>query len=161
MPRPKKRKIEEVEATAEDGAEIDCETGITGEVEPVLDSQSPVEFAAAAASPVRSAAAQKKWMAAKDAFEEATMKAITLRTIAAEHVEYEKHTNRLYDAKMQRLEAGDKRNRRKNALGAAFRSYEAVIELLQAQHKCEWVCRQAAEAETAASRAELRLIELA
>ena len=59
-------------------------------------------------------------MASKEAFEEATMKAITLRTIAAEHVEHEKHANRLYDAKMQRLEAGDKRNRRKNALGAAF-----------------------------------------
>ena len=41
MPRPKKRKIEEVEATAEDGAEIDCDTGITGAAQPVLDSQSP------------------------------------------------------------------------------------------------------------------------
>ena len=89
MPRPKKRKIEEVEATAEDSAEIDCETGIIGEVEPVLDSQSPVEFAAAASSPVRSAAAQKKWMVAKEAFWEATMKtSMALRTIAAEHVEH-------------------------------------------------------------------------
>ena len=103
MPRPKKRKIEEVEATAEDGAEIDCDTGITGAVEPGLDSQSPAASADDAASPVRSAAAQKKWMAAKEAFEEATLKAMTLRTIATEHGQKQKQAERLYDAKIQRL----------------------------------------------------------
>ena len=84
-----------------------------------------------------------------------------LREIASEHEQKQKLAERLYDAKNQRLDNGDKRKRRKNALGAAFRRYEALVELLQAQHKCEWMCRHAAEAETAAAQAELRLMELA
>ena len=89
------------------------------------------------------------------------MKAMALREVATEHEQKQKLAERLFDAKSQRLDNGDKRKRRKNALGAAFRRYEALVELLQAQHKCEWMCRHAAEAETAAAQAELRLMELA
>ena len=161
MARPQKRKIEEVEATAHAGAEIDCDTGITGEVPPELEPISPVPSADAPGSPVRSAAQQKKWVAAKEAYEEAMLKAVVLREIATEQVQKQKLAERLFDAKMQRLHAGDKRQRRKRELGAAFRRYEALVELLQVQHKCEWTCCRAAEAETAAARTELRLMELA
>ena len=44
MPRPKKRKIEEVEATAENGAEIDNATGITGAECSALVHSSPGWF---------------------------------------------------------------------------------------------------------------------
>ena len=61
---------------------------------------------------------------------------------------------------MQRLDAGDKRGRRKNPFGAACRTYEAIIELMEAQLKCEMMRCKAAEAETAAARAEVRWGEL-
>jgi hypothetical protein len=61
---------------------------------------------------------------------------------------------------MRRLEAGDKRKRRKKTFGAAKRTYEAIIGLLQAQHRFEWYRCRAAEAETAEARAEICLREL-
>ena len=61
---------------------------------------------------------------------------------------------------MQRLDAGDKRGRRTNLFGAARRTYEAIIELNEAQLKCARYRCVAAEAETAAARAELRCSEL-
>ena len=62
---------------------------------------------------------------------------------------------------MKRLDAGDKLKRRKNLFGAARRTYEAIIEYNEAQLKCAWFKRWAAEAETAELRAEMRLMELA
>ena len=77
-----------------------------------------------------------------------------------ERSKMKKNAQRLHDAKMKRLEAGDKRNRRKSGFRAACRTYEAVIELLQAQYKCENSMRIAAEAETAAANAKICLLEL-
>ena len=59
-----------------------------------------------------------------------------LRLAAENEQKMKKNAQRLHDAKMKRLEAGDKRNRRKSGFRAACRTYEAVIELLEAQYKC-------------------------
>ena len=160
MPRPKKRKIEEATAPCPDATGIGDDTGITGPEQPAPELASPAKKPDASASPVRSAAAQKKLTAAMAAFEEAMKEAMALRAIATEQEAKEKLAERLYDAKMARLEAGDKRNRRKSTFRAAKRTYEAMIELLQAQHKCAWMRAAAAEAETAAAKAELRWVEL-
>ena len=58
----------------------------------------------------------------------------------------EKLAKKIFDAKWKQLEAGDKLKRRKKTLGAAFRSYEAIIALSQAQHVCQWYRCRAAEA---------------
>mmetsp|Transcript_12875 Transcript_12875/g.29365 ORF Transcript_12875/g.29365 Transcript_12875/m.29365 type:complete len:111 (-) Transcript_12875:56-388(-) len=43
---------------------------------------------------------------------------------------------------MRRLEAGDKRKRRKKTFGGVKRTHEAIIGLLQVQHRVEWYrCR--------------------
>ena len=73
----------------------------------------------------------------------------------------EKLARRLHDAKMQRLDNGDKLKRRKSPFRAACRTYEAIIDLNEAQLKCAWTRCKAAEAERDAARAELRLDELA
>ena len=83
-----------------------------------------------------------------------------LRLAAENERKIKQNAQRLHDYKMKRLEAGDKRNRRKAGFRAACRTYEAVIELLEAQHKCEWSKCRAAETETAAANAKIRLLEL-
>ena len=156
MRRPSKRKVEEAETTAEDGAEIDGDTGVTGAQQPALDDSTQ----AAATKDPTAGPGHRKWKAALAAFEEAGRQARNIRAIAKEHEAQEKLAQRLHDAKMRRLDAGDKLKRRKKTFGAALRTYEAIIELLQAQHKAAWYCSRAAEAERDAARAELRLIEL-
>ena len=95
-----------------------------------------------------------------DAFEDTSMAAIRLRCIANEQGKQEKLAERLHDAKMRRLDAGDKLKRRKKTFRAARRTYEAIIALMQAQHKAEWHRCRAAEAERDAAQADLRLCEL-
>ena len=93
-------------------------------------------------------------------FEKADFEAQRLRLLATEELARKKNAERLYDYKMKRLEAGDKRSRRKSSIGAACRTYEAIIEVLEAKLLCESIGRRAAEAETAAARAEIRLWQL-
>ena len=59
------------------------------------------------------------------------------------------------------MDNGDKLKRRKNPFRAATRTYEAIIELLSAQHACAQAKCLAAEAERDAAKAEMRLGELA
>jgi hypothetical protein len=125
-------------------------------MQPALDDSTQ----AAATKDPTAGPGHRKWKAALAAFEEAGRQARNIRAIAKEHEAQEKLAQRLHDAKMRRLDAGDKLKRRKKTFGAARRTYEAIIELLQAQHKAAWYCSRAAEAERDAARAELRLIEL-
>ena len=146
--------------TAEEGAEVEGDACIVGE----RDDSSHLHLAAPAASRsperVRSTAEQKKWEAALAEWKDATVRALAMREIANREVVQRKNAQRLHDAKMKRLDAGDKRGRRKSSFGAARRTYEAIIELLQAEHKCESSKCRAAEAELTAAKAEIRLMEL-
>ena len=67
MRRPSKRKVEEAETTAEDGAEIDGDTGVTGAQQPALDDSTQ----AAATKDPTAGPGHRKWKAALAAFEEA------------------------------------------------------------------------------------------
>ena len=89
----------------------------------------------------------KRWKVAREKWEEAYIRAIRLRVIAGKYEEQEKLARRLYDAKMQRLDNGDKLKRRKSPFRAACRTYEAIIDLNEAQLKCAWARCEAAEAE--------------
>ena len=74
-----------VETTAEDDAEGESDTGVTGEQLPALEPAT----AAAREKPVLSAAAEKKLEAATDIFVEAEGKAEALREIATEREAFE------------------------------------------------------------------------
>ena len=156
MSRPKKRKVEVAETTAEDDAEAEDNTGVTGQPVPELDEAEEVTTVVDPASGL----VGKKWKAAFNAFEEASIKAIKTRVLADEQEKQAKLAQRIFDAKWKRLEAGDKLKRRKKTFGAARRSYEAIIALSQAQHKCAVYQCCAAEAERDAARAEVRLNKL-
>ena len=156
MARPKKRKLETVETTVEGGTDVKNDTGVTGAQQPELDE---AEQGAAAVDPAPGLGG-KRWKAALEAFEKASEKAILARCLAHEHEKKEKLAMKIFDAKWKRLEAGDKLKRRKKTLGAARRSYEAIIALSQAQHVCQWYRCRAAEAERDAARAEMRVMEL-
>jgi hypothetical protein len=157
MRKPKKCKVETVEATAEDYPEVEGDTGITGEQVTSLEPATRADDA----KPVLTAAAEKKLAEATDVFVEAEAKAEALREIATEREQKEKLAHRLHDAKMRRLDNGDKLKRRKSNFGAAKRTYEAIIWLQHEQLACARARCEAAEAERDAAKAELRLEELA
>ena len=92
---------------------------------------------------------------------EAEGKAEALRMIATEREAQEKLAQRLHDAKMKRLDNGDKLKRRKTGFGAVKRTYEAIIWLQHEQIACARARCEAAEAERDAAKAELRLEEIA
>ena len=161
MARSKKKKVEASNPTAEGAAEIECDAGAAGEQQQALESSSEASSEAAPQERVRTAAQEKRWQAALEAWQEAVTNAEVHRLLAQKHEQAQKVAKRLYDAKMKRLDAGDKLKRRKNLFGAARRTYEAIIEYNEAQLKCAWAKRSAAEAETAELRAEMRLMELA
>ena len=157
MRRPKKTQVEMVETASQDKDEVDTDTGITGEHHPTLESAST----AVQQTHVLSAAAQSKLDAATDAFLEAEMKADALREIATEYEGKKKLAQRVHDAKMRRLDNGDKLKRRKTTFGASKRTYEAIIWLQHEQLACAKARCAAAEAERDAAKAEMRLNELA
>ena len=153
MARPKKQKVE----AAVEVAETSNGTSGAGEEEQLLEKSSEVAETGGDL-PLR---LQKKLEKAQEELVQATLWANKLRKLANEHEAKQKLAQRLHDAKQARLAAGDKLKRRKNTFGAARRGYEAIIELLEVKHQCEWYRCCAAEAETAAARAEIRLLELA
>ena len=108
-----------------------------------------------------SAAAETQLEAASDAFLEAEIKADALRIIATECEQKEKLAERLHDAKIRRLENGDKLKRRKTGFGAAKRTYEAIIWLQYEKLACAQARCKAAEAERDAAKAEMHFGELA
>ena len=160
MARPKKRKVEATETIVEPGAEGKCDTGVTGEQHPAIDDSIQTAGCAATVS-ASSGPGGKRWQVAWEKWEEAYRRAICLRAIAGQYEAEEKLARRLHDAKMQRLDNGDKLKRRKSPFRAACRTYEAIIDLNEAQLKCAWARCEAAEAERDAAQAELRLNELA
>ena len=160
MARSKKKKVEAGNPTAEDAVETECDAGAAGEQQQVLNCSSEASSEAAPQERVRTAAQEKRWQAALEAWKEAAMNAEVRRLLAQKYEQAEKVAKRLHDAKMNRLDAGDKLKRRKNLFGAARRTYEAIIEYMEAQLKCARAKRSAAEAETAEVRAEMRLLEL-
>ena len=153
MKRPKKSKVEAAETMSEDDSEGENDTGVTGEQLPSLEPATTADRE----KPVLSAAAEKKLEAATDVFVEAEVKAEALREIATEHEQKERLAQRLHDAKMRRLESGDKLKRRKTGFGASMRTYEAIIWLQHEQLACARARCAAAEAERDAAKAELRL----
>ena len=153
MPRPKKRKVDVAEMTTESNAEAENDMDITGEQQPSCTTPST----ASPGSPVLSAVSQRKLDAAADALGEAQAEAQALREVAAKREREEKVAQKLHDAKMRRLDNGDKLKRRKNPMGAACRTYEAIIDLQLAQLVSANARCAAAEAERDAKGAELRL----
>ena len=152
MARAKKKAVEVAQTTDQDGGMIDYDMGGSGAEgsAPILSncSHPPADEPA---SP-----GLVKCEQAMDVLLEAQQKAEVARSAARAFKNGEALAQRLFDAKMRRVEAGDRRNRRKVAFGASKRIYEAIIELCYAQLKCAWSARSAAEAETACARAELR-----
>lgn len=158
MKRARKAKPKATDATAV-AAEVDLDTGDTAG-----DQTSP--DSAASPTPPSSTQADDRspYSVAVDTFLELDDKAEQLRSLANNKKNAERCAERTYNYKIKRLDAGDKRNRRQGVTGgikAVFRRYEAEISLLQAQHKSEWYQRKAAEAETAAAKAEAKSWRLA
>ena len=86
-----------------------------------------------------------------------------LRDIANRKKDNERCAERTCEYKMKRLDNGEKRNRRKGGerdFKAAFRTYEAIIALWEAMYTSELFQRKAAEAETAAAKAEVAVHEI-
>ena len=100
MARPKKRKIETAEATPEDAAEVECDTGDTGEQQPGLDES----IKASAKVDPSSGPGGKRWKEAFEKWKEVSFEAVKLRAIAGKYAEQEKLAQRLHDAKMRRLD---------------------------------------------------------
>ena len=88
------------------------------------------------------------------------MHATVMKSIAVDFKAKETLAQLIHDAKMRGLDAGDKLKHRKKRFGAARRTYEAIIDLQEAQLKAAWAKCEAAEAETARLRAEMRVKEL-
>ena len=156
MARPRKKKLEVAETMAEDDGEAEDDTGVTGAQQPAVDGSTQ---AAANVDPA-SGPGGKRWRAAFDDWKETSLRAVKLRVVADKYVEQEKLAQRIHDAKMRRLDNGDKLKRRKSPMRAACRTYEAIIDLNMAQLKCAWMRCKAAEAERDEATAELRLNEL-
>ena len=124
------------------------------------DAASPGSSQDSSDACARFSAREKRIVSAIAKYKALAEHAQNLRLAAENEQKMKKNAQRLHDAKMKRLEAGDKRNRRKSGFRAACRTYEAVIELLEAQYKCENSMRIAAETETAAANAKICLLEL-
>ena len=155
MPRPKKRKVEAVEATAV-AAEVDLDTGNVGDDHPSPGSgQTPTLPASPQATEL------SPYSSAVDEMVKLQLEAEIMRTIANKKKDNERCAQRTFDYKMMRLDNGKKRSRRKGGKGdinAVFRRYEGIIAYLEAKHKSEWYQRKAAEAETAAAEAAVAVL---
>ena len=122
MARPKKKKVATAETTAEDDPEIEDDTGVTGTHLSGVDESN----SAARADQLPSDAAHNRWRKAIEEHAEKLFVAKHFKKRAKEKLEKAKLAKRLYDAKMRRLEAGDKLKRRKKTFGAARISPEDV-----------------------------------
>ena len=156
MRRPRKQKVEVAETTVEAGPEGENDTGETGVQQPGVDDS----VAASVKKDPTAGPGHKRWSAALAAFEESSLKAVKDRAIVPMFEKEQKLAQRIHDAKMRRLDNGDKRKKRKSQMRAACRTYEAIIELQNARLYCMMARCRAAESERDAARAEMRVIEL-
>ena len=123
-PRPKKKKVQVVEAVPKDGAEAEASE------EPAADVQLPTAIEEEEEAPPLSPGGLKR-QAAEDAHFEALLYMRLMAKEAKEYEKLEKLAERVYLAKEARLDAGDTRKRQrelKNPWGRVRRSYEAIIE---------------------------------
>ena len=152
MPRRKRKKVEATEATDE-AAKVDIDMGDAKSDKPSPDSEDsptlPRPPQAAGSTPFDSAV---------ETMLKLQKKAEMLRIIAKRKQDNARCAQRTCEYKMKRLDNGEKRNRRKGGEGdfkAAFRTYEAIIASWESYYKSEFFQRKAAEAETAAAKAEV------
>ena len=153
MARPKKTKVVEAEQHAGDHLVVAADADAVGGGE----EASPRASEGSDEAPAPTAHDKRFVLPHLIAYNVKSKHAQQLRLLADNEQKQMKQAQRLHDAKMKRLDAGDKRNRRKNPFRAACRTYETIIELLEAKLKCEQYLHRAAEAEAAAARAEVRL----
>jgi len=155
MARPKKRKLDVAETMAEDGAGDDTSSSTTGTQHSALEPSSP----AAHTERHEEARMSPKFRKACEEYQEAQLRAESARQVSKEWMDKLALAQRLHDAKMRRLDAGDKLKRRKKPIAALRRGYEAMLELMSVRWQCEVSKRICAEKETAAAKAELRMVE--
>ena len=160
MKKRTRKSVEAVEATYE-AAEVDIDLGDTEDDQPSTTSEDsptlPPPAQAARLSELSPYDAAVKTMT------ELRVKAEMLRRIAKKQQERERCADRTFDKKMERLDNGAKRNRRQGSDGdfkAVFRRYEAIIASLQAKQESQFFQLKAAEAETAAAKAEVAVWKL-
>ena len=99
MARSKKKKIEAGNSTADDAAETDCATGSAGEQQQV-PARSSEQVSSEAVRTQRTAAQEKRWQAALEAWKESVKNAEVRRLLAEKYEQEEKAAKRLHDAKM-------------------------------------------------------------
>ena len=155
MPRPKKAKVEAMpESGGEDeNKENESERlrGIQGAPDsppppPPPDDDPPAPHLA-------------KLQEAVQYWEDKSAEVEVIRKIVTERQKKLRMANRLCDAKMKRLDNGDKRKRRKFQFRAACRTYEAIIELNTVQLKTLCAEKALAKAETAREVAHIAALE--
>ena len=86
MARPKKKKVETVVPTGEEGAEVEIDAAVVGEG----DGSSLSTAQAASPERARTAAAEAKWQAACATFQKADFEAQRMRLVATEQLKHEK-----------------------------------------------------------------------
>ena len=156
MPRAKKKKVEEVEAAEEVANQVTFDTGSAG---PEQCAPRPASHALAhARGPT---AHQQKQL--EDAMLQHAVAARVAKGVRQKAKEQEAQCSlslRLHDAKMRRLENGEKRKRGCSSMKRAFRTYEAIIDKDEALlQRCD-AKRRAAERERDAFAAEVRVLKL-
>ena len=157
MARPKKKKVEIVDVAGESISEMMAETGDTG-AEQRTNSSAPHAQAQACSLSARET---KQLQEAVFEQEKAARIAASFRQEAREQEKQLELAKRLYNAKMRRLENGEKRKRGCCArLKRALRADNAVIAMREATIQCSlWQCR-AAERKRDANAAEIRVLKL-
>ena len=156
MARPEKKRAPVVEMVDEPNVQLEAETGVTG-AEQGTARENEQGLACAHAPTTYN---RKQLQDAVTAHVAAARLALDVRKVAREHAQKESLAKRLHDAKMRRLDNGEKRKRGACSMKRAFRTYEAILDMDEATIQCaRWMCR-AAERERDALAAEIRVQKL-
>ena len=103
MSRPKKQKVVSIKSSVDDDDKNDNATSASAAQQPALKSISPAAFPTDFVQYAFSGAAQRKFLAAKEAFGEALQRADALKELAAEQTVKLKVAERVFEAKMKRV----------------------------------------------------------
>ena len=120
MARPKKKKVEVAEVAEESICELQSETEVTG-AEQGTARENEQGLACAHAPTTYN---RKQLQDAVTAHVAAARLALDVRKVAREHAQKESLAKRLHDAKMRRLDNGEKRKRGACSMKRAFRTYD-------------------------------------
>ena len=152
MARPKKKKVEVVQEVDQEDHAAQGDDG-----EPDGDDEA---CAHAPSEPLPESVFSKAELEAIEKTIQAELRAkayaAKAKTVEAEAVA----AQRLHDAKMRRLDSGDKGGRRKKTFNAACRRYETIIDNLQAQDKSKFFACHAAQAQADAFACQIRELRL-